>query len=53
MQRDELCPVLTVMEYMQYAVDLKIGDHLCIQRKKQLVRDDFVHDVVLCLAIYV
>ena len=37
MQKDELCPVLTVDELMQFAANLKIGNHKTSKAKQQLV----------------
>ena len=37
MQRDELCPVLTVSELMAFAANLKLGNHKTQKAKRQLV----------------
>jgi hypothetical protein len=37
MQRDELCPVLTVSELMLFAANLKLGHHKTLKAKRQLV----------------
>jgi len=37
MQRDELCPVLTVNELMEFAANLKLGNHKSQNAKRQLV----------------
>ena len=38
MQHDKLCPALNVMELMEFAANLKIGNKLSSDEKKQLVR---------------
>ena len=37
MQRDELCPVLNVIELMQYAANLKLGNYKSKTEKEHLV----------------
>ena len=37
MKRDRLCPLLTVMELMRYATDLKVGSGISRIKKEQLV----------------
>ena len=39
MQKNELCPYLTVMEAMELAANLKLGNDLTFQAKKSLVID--------------